>query len=109
MYLNSAWSHLFRTAIPELIRSNRFAALLLLVMLAGVIAKVLSPDVLQTQRVDAQDTSASAMISGVGDCRRLQLDNIPSSTPAAGMALCPEADGSSENRFVAISHAFQHR
>jgi hypothetical protein len=88
--------------------------LLSVIVLAGVAAKLLSPELLspealQTQQIDADDGSASVTISNRSDCLHLRFDNATAGVTTTGMTSCPDGESRSENRFSAISKAFQHK
>jgi hypothetical protein len=98
-----------RIRLIDLISSNLFTVLLLVIVLAGATAKLLSPEALQTQQMDAEDGSASITISNRSDCLHLKFDNATAGVTSSGMTPCPDGESRSENRFSAISNAFQHK
>jgi hypothetical protein len=100
-----------RVRLADLVRSNLFTVLLFVVVLAGIVAKLISPDALQSQDMDADGSSASVTISNRSDCVHLKFDNATAGVTTTGSSPCPggESSSSSENRFTAISHAFQHK
>jgi hypothetical protein len=97
------------TRLTDLISSNLFTALLIAVALAGVAAKLLSPDAPQMQPIDADGGSASITISNRSDCLHLRFDNDTAGVTTTGMTPCPGGEGHSVSRFSAISNAFQHK
>ena len=95
--------------LADLVRSNLFTVLLFVVVLAGIAAKLIAPDALQSQDMDADGSSATVTISNRSDCVHLKFDNATAGVTTTGSAPCPEEESKSENRFTAISQAFQHK
>ncbi len=95
--------------LTELVRTNLFTALLFVVVLAGIAAKLVSPEALETQQIDATGGSASVTISNRRDCFHLKFDNDTAGVTTTGVAPCPGEEDRSVSRFSAISQAFQHK
>jgi hypothetical protein len=98
-----------RTKLADLIRSNLFTVLLGAIVLAGVAAKLLSPEALRTEQMESEEGSASVTISNRRDCLHLKFDNATAGVTTTGVIPCPGEEGRSVNRFSAISNAFQHK